>query len=470
MLDGKRQADFDRFRREYPVFQYQKFEIIPERGAVTLRYTFEIPGLCTFTPQTTVETANLTLLNDPDCPAARELAFSLGMVEAVSYMKAACSPRMEVLCGALDADDIAWWQKLYYNGLGEMLYRNGIDCAQGDLFQIHAPERSKDIRTEPVIAGGNLIPVGGGKDSVVSLELLRGMHAQNRCFFINPKGAGLGCADAAGYAADSRVITRRTIDPNLLELNKKGFLNGHTPFSAIVAFLCAYCAVLTGRENIVLSNESSANEGNVSGSAVNHQYSKSFEFERDFNEYLHRNITERVHYFSLLRPFNELQIAKYFARHAEKYLDVFRSCNLGSKTDSWCCNCPKCLFVYTILSAFLPPERVERIFGQNLLDRADMTGMFDGLTGFSPVKPFECIGTREEVGAACKLACGQFERAGRPLPVLLERYASQAGTAFTADEKALFRAFNDANHIPPAFEECVKGMFDDVSQSDCCVL
>ena len=97
MLDGKRQADFDRFRRDYPVFQYKQYEILRGEGAVTLRYTFEIPGLCSFTPQTTIETENLTLLNDPECPAAQELAFSLGMVEAVSYMKATCSPRMEVL-------------------------------------------------------------------------------------------------------------------------------------------------------------------------------------------------------------------------------------------------------------------------------------------------------------------------------------------------------------------------------------
>lgn len=467
MLDGKRQADFERFRREYPVFRYRQYEIIPSAGAVTLRYTFEIPGLCSFTPQTTVETAVLELLNDPACPAARELAFSLGMVEAVSYMKATCSPRMEVLCGALDADDIAWWQTLYYNGLGEMMYRNGITCEEEELFEIIAPARPAGGPAEPEIAGGNLIPVGGGKDSAVSLELLRAMHGENRCFFINPKGAGLGCAEAAGYPEESRVITRRTIDPNLLELNKKGFLNGHTPFSAIVAFLCAYCAVLTGREHIVLSNESSANEGNVAGSTVNHQYSKSFEFERNFNWYLQKNVTGRIRYFSLLRPFNELQIAKYFAGHGEKYLDVFKSCNLGSKTDSWCCNCPKCLFVYTILSAFLPPERVEKIFGQNLLEREDLAGVFDGLTGFSAVKPFECIGTREEVGAACKLACGQFERAGRELPALLRRYAQRAGTELTFSEKLLFREFNSVNHIPPVFEGCVKEMFDFVSQSDC---
>lgn len=467
MLDGERQADFERLRREYPVFQYRGYEIIPAQGSVTLRYTFAIPGLCTFTPQTVIDTRWLALLNAPDCPAARELAFSLGMVEAVSYLKAACCPRMEVQCGGLDEADCRWWRKLYYNGLGEMLYRNGITCAQEELVAITAPPRRAVPAPQPDIRGGNLVPVGGGKDSVVSLELLRGMQAENRCFFINPKGAGLGCAEAAGYGPDSRVLASRSIDPNLLELNRRGFLNGHTPFSAIVAFLCAYCAVLTGRENIVLSNESSANEGNVAGSTVNHQYSKSYEFEADFNAYLRKNITGSIRYFSLLRPFNELQIAKYFAGHARGELEVFRSCNLGSKTNSWCCNCPKCLFVYTILSAFLPPERVERIFGQNLLEREDLAGCFDGLTGRSAVKPFECIGTREEVGAACKLACGQYRRAGRALPVLLADYAAREGETLTPAQAQLFREFNSQNHIPPAFEECVKEMLDFVSATDC---
>lgn len=107
-------------------------------------------------------------------------------------------------------------------------------------------------------------------------------------------------------------------------------MNGHTPFSAIVAFLSFYTAYLIGAEHIVLSNESSANEGNLSGASVNHQYSKSFAFEHDFQQYAHKNLMPDIHYFSLLRPFNELQIAKYFAA-LPQYHAVFRSCNAGSK-------------------------------------------------------------------------------------------------------------------------------------------
>ena len=74
-----------------------------------------------------------------------------------------------------------------------------------------------------------------------------------------------------------------------------------------MAFLGLYCAYLIGAENIVLSNESSANESNIEGTSINHQYSKSFEFETDFNNYVEQNITKDIKYFSVLRAFNEMQ-------------------------------------------------------------------------------------------------------------------------------------------------------------------
>lgn len=461
-----RRDTFFRLREEHPVFRYESYEIRPAADTITLSYRFSIPGLCVFTPCTTIHTAGLPALNNPQSPTAQALAFSLGMVEAVSYLKCTCSPRMEVLCGHLDEDDIAWWKKLYFNGLGEMLYRNGIETSPEDLVKI-VPSGTPIVRDDGFTAfGGNLIPVGGGKDSAVSLELLKEHRDDNVCFFINPKGAGLGCAERAGYGANQRLVTQRTIDPKLLELNAQGYLNGHTPFSAIVAFLCAYCAYLTGRRNIVLSNESSANEGNIAGTQINHQYSKSFAFERDFNLYLAKNITNQLHYFSLLRPFNELQIAKRFSA-APQYLAVFKSCNLGSKNNVWCCNCPKCLFVYVILSPFLTPDAVSEIFGENLLDRADLADTFDGLVGFTDVKPFECIGTREEVNTACKLAIRRWRAAGLALPVLLARYASRMDCALSFSEKLLFQEFNSENNVPPEFAGCVKEMFDFVSNGDC---
>ena len=160
---------------------------------------------------------------------------------------------------------------------------------------------------------------------------------------------------------------KRTLDARMLELNRQGYLNGHTPFSALVAFSSLIGAAILDLDYVALSNESSANESTVPGSSVNHQYSKSFEFEKDFHQYAGRYLPGSAYYFSLLRPLSEFQIAWIFSG-LKQYHDIFRSCNSGSKTDSWCGHCPKCLFVCLILSPFLGQEELEKIFGRAMLE------------------------------------------------------------------------------------------------------
>ena len=210
---------------------------------------------------------------------------------------------------------------------------------------------------------------------------------------INPKQVHIDCSKGLEYCAITRVI-----DKNLLELNKQGYLNGHTPFSAIVAFTSYLMAYLTNRKYIVLSNEGSANEPTIIGTNINHQYSKTYEFEKDFYEYTKKYFKIDIKYFSLLRPIKEIQIAYLFSKYKE-YHKIFRSCNVGSKSNPWiwCLNCPKCLFVFIILRAFLSLEEMTSIFGENLLDKKELEKDFLELIGQSDTKPFECIGTIDEV-------------------------------------------------------------------------
>lgn len=213
----------------------------------------------------------------------------------------------------------------------------------------------------------------------MTLELLRRQKENNACYIINPRGATLATARVAGYRDEAVLSVLRTLDPGMLELNRRGFLNGHTPFSALVAFSSVLTAFLNGKRYVVLSNESSANESTVQGSEVNHQYSKSVQFESDFIEFERAYVGSGVSYFSLLRPWSEFQIAQYFAS-IKQYHAVFRSCNAGSKQDIWCGKCPKCLFVALILSPFLSyggvnlyfrPEFVGRRRTASLVGKAD---------------------------------------------------------------------------------------------------
>jgi len=223
-------------------------------------------------------------------------------------------------------------------------------------------------------------------------------EGDNYCLIVNPKPVTLECAKVAGYADNKIVKVKRIIDTNLLNLNKQGYINGHTPFSSMLAFLSYFIADIIGKKYIALSTESSANESNVEGEKINHQYSKSVEYENDFRYYSEKYLQRNTQYFSFLRPLNELQIAKIFAKF-EKYHNIFKSCNVGSKSEEWkwCCNCPKCLFVYTILSPFLYKEKLINIFGEDLFEKQELLKTLIELTGNGETKPFECVGTYEEV-------------------------------------------------------------------------
>ncbi len=298
----------------------------------------------------------------------------------------------------------------------------------------------------------------------MSMDLLKTLKNKNLCFTVNDQEARRRTAEAAGYGEKDILKTYREIDPELLRLNKEGFLNGHTPFSAIVAFLSLYCAHLTGAGNIVLSNESSANEASVHGTDINHQYSKGFEFEKDFSSYVMENFGGHIRYFSLLRAFNELQIAKRFASLRE-FHKVFRSCNVGSKKNIWCKECSKCLFVYIILSPFMAENDLEEIFGENLLDKISLLKEFEGLVGLLDLKPFECVGTVDEVRYALDLTAEKYRSQNLKMPGLLDFYVNEIKQGSELKEN-LLGAYEKENAIPEEFLSFVSGMYEDVSKTD----
>lgn len=437
---------YEQLREKHPSFVYKNYSLTENDGEILIRYDFSMENGAEFHPEIRIPTANLNIVNAFDSECAKRIVFSLGMVELVSYWKCACPPKIFVDCGYLDAFDIKWWKRLYFGGLGEFHYINGICTDEESFTDIVCRFEHKDYPAfEYNSTGKNLITVGGGKDSAVTTDLLESCRDDNIFFTVNDQEARTQTVLKAGYGEERIVKTYRTIDKNLLELNAKGYLNGHTPFSAIVAFLSFYCAYLTGAENIVLSNESSANESNIKGSKVNHQYSKSFAFEEDFRKYTEKNIMNEISYFSLLRPFNELQIAKYFAKCSE-FLPVFRSCNRGSKKNIWCGKCAKCLFVFIMLSPFIEYSELVKVFGNDMLNDEEMTKDFDGLVGISGIKPFECVGTPEEI----KLALYLLDRkTDSEKPLLLRRFNEKADKS--GIDLSLLKSYNAAHNIPDKF-------------------
>lgn len=412
---------FFELREKYQSIVYRSYDICEDNDNFKITYFFEIPNLMKFHPSLSFS-KKLICNKNYNRKLVEKMTFHIGMIELISYYKSCCPKKIVVEAGYLDSYEKEWFKNVYYNGLGEFLYRNNIVVSKEELFEFEILGKQITVEDKDIefTGSGNLIPVGGGKDSVVTLELLKKYKNNNLCFIVNPKKASLECSYIAGYHDDSICKVKRVIDKNILELNSKGFLNGHIPLSAVFAFVSYLLAYLTNKKYIVLSNENSANEATVIGTNVNHQYSKSYEFEKDFAEFTRKNYCIDILYFSLLRPLKEIQIAMLFSKYT-KYHHAFKSCNLGSKEKdwAWCCNCPKCLFVYIMLSAFLSKEDMLSIFSKDMLDDKNMEKYFLELIGKAETKPFECVGSISEVLYALNIYLKKY---GDDLPYLVKFY------------------------------------------------
>lgn len=408
---------FIELRKDYKFFAFEGFSIKDDEDKISAVYDFNLSDRFSFHPSLEIKKGTF-FKNDLPEHVIENFVFHIGMVELVSYWKAACPKQIIIKPFKLDEWQISWWKHLYFNGLGEFFFLNNIQIDKAEMLEIKC-ESDKELKSSDLKVTDNqvLVPIGGGKDSVVSLELLKD---QFNCIplIINPRDARLKTISTAGYKDNEFLEIHRTIHPQLLDLNQQGFLNGHTPFSALLAFVSVFVAALSQSKYIALSNESSANEPTHAESGVNHQYSKSYEFEKDFREYVAKYMCPDVEYLSFLRPLNEFTIASLFAGFSQ-YFGNFKSCNVGSKTDSWCGECSKCLFTYIILSPFVSKKDLIQIFGKDLFQDAQLLDIFKELTGLSETKPFECVGTIDEVNAAL---ISTIQNYAGSLPYLLEYY------------------------------------------------
>lgn len=453
------QNKFEELRVKHPVFTFETYQIIDQADKITIKYYFSLGDFITFTPKWEFLKKNTEQCYENE-EIVDKLAFQLGMVELISYWKCACPPLVIIKAGALNEEQINWWKMQYYLGLGEFFYTNRIDTDFESFMNIETGiAAEKNVYKTEHDKSGCLIPIGGGKDSIVTLELIKDRKDSNLCYMINKKEASIRCAQAAGYSEQEILIVNRSLDANMLALNKEGYLNGHTPFSAIVAFSSVLSAYLFDKKYVVLSNESSANESTVEGTLVNHQYSKSYKFERDFIDYEEKYVGSGVHYFSLLRPFSEFQIAKFFAAQ-EAYYSIFRSCNVGSKTDKWCGACPKCLFVAIILSPFINLKTLSEIFGHDLLNDESLIPIFDQLIGSAPEKPFECVGTCDEANTAICMTILELEQKNQEIPKLYQYYKSKDlyRSYISNSEDSYLKYYDNENAIPNEFVTRIKDL------------
>ena len=387
------------------IFYFDKFEFDKKIGEISFFYHVENGP--SFVEKITFPGAPFAL--DQTTENALNQVLFLGHIACgISYYKAFLPEEIKVLSGNLTKKQAAFFDAFYLKGLGEFAIKNNVNL-QG---KIHFPFEDGVMEKMPVaLEPKALVPVGGGKDSCVVMELLKELNVSATgvaCGGSKPQSA---CAEKSGLPY---ITFKRTIDAQLIELNNSGNVyNGHIPITGVFAFLLWALALLRKEKYVVMACEKSANSGNMKQGdlTINHQWSKSFEFEKMFYD-LTQSITPEFRYFSILRPISEAHIARLFAEKCAAYFDVFTSCNkafkldLNKRLDRWCGSCDKCRFVFLILAPFMDKDTLIHAVGTNPLNDENQVEGYRELLGLSGHKPFECVGEVEE----CRWAFNQLKQ------------------------------------------------------------
>ena len=441
------------FKRDaIEVFRFVRCELDAATGVARLVYAFDDgPEL--------VETVTVPgapfELDGARAEAVEQALRLLHLMAGVSYYKAAVPPQIRIEAYGIDADTAAFMETVYLNGLGEFAYRNGLDLHGRIRFPVASDSGAGDAQALGLGAHA-MVAIGGGKDSLVSIEALRALGVDQTVAWIGGSQLIKACAERTGLPT---LNIGRALAPQLFDFNRQGAWNGHIPVTAVNSAILVLAALLHGVDQVVFSNERSASYGSlIEGTGeVNHQWSKGWAFEQAFASHVRRHVAADLQYYSLLRPLSELAVARQFAR-IDRYDAHFSSCNrnfhiLGERpTHRWCGVCPKCHFVFLALAPFMAKPRLMRIFGRNLLDDTTQTAGFDALMEYRDHKPFECVGeARESRAAMAALA----QRPEWREDALVERFAREIAPQLAGEDLAIepLMVLDDAHGIPPALWE-----------------
>ncbi len=386
------------------------------------------------------------------------------LLAGVSYYKTSAPPVVDLGEASSEAER-SFLHRFYLEGLGEFAYRNDLDLSGLEIRS--APGDRPGDRPAREEGDGTtrcsrrpprpLVPFGGGIDSIVTAEEVRRLASDTALLVVAHGGRRFAAIEEPAAETGLPVVrVDRHLDPQVLRSRELGFLNGHVPVTGIYSAVATWAAAAAGRNQVIMSNEWSASAGNLvaSGRAVNHQYSKSLDFEERFRARLAETVGS-VEYFSYLRARSELWVAQRFAR-LPAYHSLFRSCNRafhvdpGARLVEWCGKCDKCCFIDLVLAPFVPAQRLAAIFGgAEPLDDPGLFERFRTLIATSEAtKPWECVGEPGECRAAAVLAAARPDRAGSPS---LARLAAESAPLLDHDPRSYLEPMG-ADHVPDVLQ------------------
>ncbi len=447
-------------------FYFKWYDFDTENLIANFHYSFD--DVEHFSEQIDFSSDDFLVRDDIDSDMMDDMLFHTSIALGISYYKLFPTEVLVVESWYLTDEQIDFWKKFYQNWLGEFLYENQISPEW--LFQFENIWESRERERDYVeLSERALIPLGGWKDSLVTIETFQ----RNDFDF---ETVVFGKMDAIKTPMSEMIwvnnlLIKRKLSDNLFAMNEAGYYNGHVPITGIIAFSLIIAAYLYDYKYIVLSNEKSAESPNTiwNGFEINHQYSKSLEFENDFRDYISSSISTDVEYFSFLRGLYEIQITKLFSELCSGYFSVFSSCNNNFKISKkwnqdtlWCNKCPKCLFVFAMLSAFLDSDVMMKIFWKDLYEDESLESTFRELLWLEWIKPFECVGEVEEVVLAMMNAMDKYD--SESLPYILEIFEREVMNSMSDEErekleKKLFKIYR-ADTIPESIHYLEKKLHE----------
>lgn len=365
-----------------------------------------------FAPKPGTNTSSFNLLDDPGLTQLLDQAMFLAFILlGTSYYKAHPTKNIR-LDRPLDDFQARFFSTVFQEGLSQYAFENRLTRDKLATFK-----PTPGFQNKPAVeyrGQGVLALQSGGKDSLLVAELLNEHNINFVPWYISSSSdrSHPNVIDHLddGFNHQKASVVYRQIDH--LHLQQTGGLNGHVPVTFIVESLALIQAILNN-QNVILTSigrEGEEPHAMIGDLPVNHQWSKTWQAEQLMTEYIKRYLSPDLHLGSPIRHLSELRIADLFVQKCwQKYGYSFSSCNEANYkqnsqngTLKWCGHCAKCANSYLLFCPFIPPQFLQSLFGdKDLFLDQNLTKIFKGLLGVGgEMKPFECVGSVEELRSA----------------------------------------------------------------------
>ncbi|MBN1779408.1 MAG: UDP-N-acetylmuramoyl-L-alanine--D-glutamate ligase [Candidatus Buchananbacteria bacterium] len=430
-------------------FVFSNYQFLPAKKVIKFNYHYIFNNGKKLNFTETLNFPNTPKLNLLPKESLKQLLDAIHLMLGISYYKLYC-PKTIIQPYKLTGSQADFWTNIYQKGLGEFCFKNKIDPAE--IAKFKPTKNSATIASDTEFSNRSLLGIGGGKDSIVAAKFLHQNGFAFAGFVLETQRQSLIINQAITKLKIKKQAITRLLDEKIFQPHENSY-NGHIPISAIIAFLSVLNAALFDYRYVIVGNEYSASFGNLNykGREINHQWSKSLEFETMFQNYIKDNISTGLKYFSLLRPFHELRLAKEFSTE-KNFFGSFSSCNhaykiTGKNEKRWCGQCPKCAFVFLMLAPFINKKELIKIFGKNLLADPKLIETYQDLLGFGKLKPFECVGRFEESQAALYLIGQKY-----PESLVVKKFLSKIKNSARLVSESL--ASQKVDSVPTPFVFC----------------